>query len=74
MPPIDDVLRNLDVRDEVYPDCVRIEGINYSKDLFREWGKGGMSVGQLFRIKSREPEGVILIERISEPEPKANLS
>ena len=44
---------------------ITIEGIKYSHDLFREWGAGGMEVGQLFRIYSRS-DGCLAIERVEE--------
>ncbi len=46
-------------------DLMTIEGINYSGDLFRAWGEGGMELGTLFRITDRK-DGVISVERVEE--------
>lgn len=65
MSELDGVLKNLAVKDEVYPDCVSIEGIVYSKELFRLWGHG-MAIGQWYKLESREPGGAITISLIRE--------
>lgn len=58
-------MKNLDVQDEFYPDCVKINGIVYSKELFRLWGTGGMNIGQLFKVLSRN-NGALEIQTIHE--------
>lgn len=63
---MDDVLKGLRVKDEVFPDCVEIEGIVYSKALFRAWGEGGMAIGQLYRIEIRHPDGALVVSTIRE--------
>ena len=44
---------------------ITIEGICYSYELFRSWGKDGFPIGTLFEITGRE-QGVISIKRIVE--------
>jgi hypothetical protein len=51
------------VQDEL-TDTVKIEGVVYSCQLFRELAPGGMMVGQLFRISARGSDGVLVIERL----------
>ncbi len=44
---------SLDIKDFPASEIIRIEGINYSYDFFREWGKDGIPEGTLFRFEKR---------------------
>ena len=58
-------MQGLRVFDEIYPNCVEINGIVYAKELFRLWGDGGVPEGQLMRLISRKDK-VITLEKIDE--------
>lgn len=73
-PTNDMALKNLEVQDEVYPDCVKIEGVVYAKDLFRLLGKDGIGVGQWSMIQKREPDGAITLLRLDDPYKKPEVA
>jgi len=57
--------KRLNVRQDVKKQVVKIEGINYSFDLFRGFGTGrsGIALNQPFQVIERK-DGVIVIEKI----------
>jgi len=57
--------KRLNVRQNVKKQVVKIEGINYSFDLFRGFGTGrsGIALNQPFQVIERK-DGVIVIEKI----------
>lgn len=48
-------------------DAVEIEGIRYSKELFRAWGEKGVEIGTLFKLLGRE-NGVVSIQTLPDLE------
>ena len=53
------------VEDDLLNEVVTINGMRYSHRIFEEWADGGLPIGTLFRIISRD-NGVVAVERISE--------
>ena len=53
------------IKYDLFTDTLTIDGVRYSRTLFRAWALGGLPLGQLFRIISRE-NGVVTIEKIDE--------
>lgn len=56
-------LVSYDVKLDLQNDAIELFGIRYALTCFRELGLG--EPGDTFRIVSREPDGVIVLQRVS---------
>jgi len=60
-------LKRLRIRQNIKEQVVKIEGINYSFDIFRGFGTGrsGLALNEPFQIIKRQ-DGIIAIEKIKD--------
>lgn len=48
-------------------DVLMIEGMRYSGQLFRAFAEGGLELGSVFQVESRDG-GVLCIKRLDQPQ------
>ncbi len=45
-------------------DVLTIEGVRYTGDFFRSLSEGGLPIGTVFTIESRDEDGAIILRRL----------
>lgn len=58
----------LDFEYDEIDDCLSIEGMKYSGELFRQWSKDGMPLQGIFRIVGRD-DGVFTVDDLTDQLP-----